>query len=255
MFITHNDAQIYAVAFGSSPRTLLALGGWAGSWEVWTETFCHLSETWRAAAYDHRGTGATTAPIESITVENMTNDVFVVMEALKVERCVLACESAGAVIALNAVLQQPQRFQGLVIVDGLYNSPMPDETDPFVQGLKHYFGATIAQFVNRCVPEPDSEAIRRWGRQILARSEQAAAIRLYECVYGVDLRPRLGEIQQPTLIIHGDLDRLVSVEAARWLAEHIPNAQLEILEGAGHVPTVTRPREVAEAINRWGAAF
>ncbi len=250
MFIAHNDAQFFTVSFGNSPRTILALGGWAGSWEVWTNTFGHLSSTWRAVAYDHRGTGATIAPVESITVANMTADIFVVMDALNIEQCVLAAESAGAITALHAILQQPQRFQGLVLVDGLYYRPASEAVDPFVVGLKNDFPATIAQFVDTCVPESDSDAIRRWGRQILMRSEPAAAIQLYECVYGQDLRPHLGQITQPTLVIHGEQDHLVPVEAAQWLTTQLPDSRLEILPGAGHVPTVTRPYEVADAINR-----
>jgi pimeloyl-ACP methyl ester carboxylesterase len=101
------------------------------------------------------------------------------------------------------------------------------------------------------VPEPDSDAIRRWGRQILARADQAAAIRLYECMFGLDLRPQVSQISQPTLILHGEADQLVPLRDAEWLAAQLPDCHLEVFKGAGHVPTVTRPREVAEAINRY----
>jgi len=40
MFITHNQAQLYTVAFGSSERAILAIGGWTGSWELWSDPFC-----------------------------------------------------------------------------------------------------------------------------------------------------------------------------------------------------------------------
>jgi pimeloyl-[acyl-carrier protein] methyl ester esterase len=50
------------------------------------------------------------------------------------------------------------------------------------------------------------------------------------------------------LIIHGDADAILPLDAARRLAAVLPNAQLVVLEGAGHVPTLTRPRDVARAI-------
>ena len=53
MFIQNSDAQLYAVDFGSGSRTILAHGGWIGSWELWTEPFTYLSENWRTVAYDH----------------------------------------------------------------------------------------------------------------------------------------------------------------------------------------------------------
>lgn len=251
MFVTHNDAQLYTVAFGGSPRTLVAFGGWAGSWELWAEPFTDLSRTWRTVAYDHRGTGATIAPPESITVEAMVDDLFAVLKALNIEQCVLAAESAGVAIALQAALQQPQRFTGLVLVDGVYYRPKPAGTDPFLVGLRDHFDATISQFVDLCLTDTDGEAVRRWGRQILARSTPAAAIQLYESLFGVDLRPQVAEIVQPTLIVHGEADRLVPLDAARWLASEIPHCQLQIVRGAGHVPTVTHPGEVVAAINRY----
>jgi pimeloyl-ACP methyl ester carboxylesterase len=253
MFIQHQDAQFYTVTFGNSPRSILGLGGWAGSWEVWTNTFTYLSESWRTLAYDHRGTGATLAPVESITMEAMVSDVFAILDAFEVEQCVLGAESAGGIIALLAALQQPERFSGLVLVDTPYYRPQPDGEDSFVSQLKRDYDATVGWFVDRCTPEPNSEAIRRWGRQILGRSPQAAAIRLWECIYGVDLRPQLSQISQPTLIIQGDADAFVTMQEAEWLADHLPTSHLHIVKGAGHVPTVTRPREVAGAINQFFA--
>ena len=173
------------------------------------------------------------------------------MDALALDRPVLAAESAGAMIALLAVLERPERFSGLVIVDGLIHSPRPDAPTPFARGLRANFEATLDGFVELCVPEPDSEAIKRWGRQILRRSEPAAAIRLHELTHGVDLRPRVHEIEMPTLIIHGDADALVPLADAEWLAGRLPQARLHIVRGGGHVPTVTQPVEVAAAIDAY----
>lgn len=55
-----------------------------------------LSKTWRAIAYDHRGTGATIAAAGSITFKALVGDLFAIIDALGVESCVLAAESAGA---------------------------------------------------------------------------------------------------------------------------------------------------------------
>lgn len=253
MFIQHNEAQLFTVSFGAGSRTLLAHGGWVGSWELWAQPFTHLSQSWRTVAYDHRGTGATVASAETITFATLVDDLFAVMDALEMEQCVLAGESAGAAVVLQAALEHPERFSGLVLVDGLYHWPQPVGPDLFLQGLKNHYRATLQQFVNTCTPEPDCETIRRWGMQIVTRAEQAAAIQLYECVHGLDLRPRLHTITLPTLIIHGEMDALVPVSAAQWLAGQLPNSQLHILPGAGHVPTMTRPHQIATLINQFFA--
>ncbi|MBK9050485.1 MAG: alpha/beta hydrolase [Chloroflexi bacterium] len=251
MFITSDEAQLLAVSFGSGSRTLLAFGGWVGNWELWAEPFTILSQTWRTVAYDHRGAGATICPLESITMTNMVNDVFAVMNALAIDQCVLAAESAGVAVALQAVLQHPERFTGLVIVDGAYYRLPQAGPSPFVQALRANHEATMKQFVNTCVPEPDNEAIKHWGRQIVMRSPQAAAIQLYEIMDGVDLRPQVHLVAVPTLICHGEADALVPLPDAQWLADQIPGSHLHVLPGAGHVPTMTRPHEIAAIINQF----
>ncbi|GIK63369.1 MAG: hypothetical protein BroJett018_11630 [Chloroflexota bacterium] len=255
MFITHNQAELFTVAFGNASRHLLAVGGWTGSWELWTQPFTYLSQTWHTIAYDHRGTGATICPVESITVENMVGDVFAVLDHFEVEECVLAAESSGCLITLLAAQQQPHRFKGLVLAGSVAYRPLPNGNDAFLNGLRHNYQPTIDWFVETCVPEPNSDAIKRWGRQILARAGQTPAIQLYECVLGLDLRQQLPQIQQPVLLLHGEKDAIAPLEDAKWTATQLPNSELRIFSETGHVPTITRPKEVAESIDQFFDKF
>lgn len=254
MFISHNNAQIFTTAFGSGQRTIVAQGGWIGSWELWTEPFNILSETWRAIAYDHRGAGVTLASPESISFDVLVNDLFAVLDALAIERCVLAAESAGVAVALRAALEQPQRFDGLVLVDGLHYRPAPSSPSPFKVGLQTHYEKTIEQFVEACIPQAQSNraAFIEWGMKILRRAAPAA-IKLYESMDGVDLRAAVSRIQLPTLILHGALDVIQPPSASEWLAAQIPRAHLQIIPDAGHVPTMTHPQQVAHAIHSFFA--
>ena len=249
MFVTIGNAKIYATSFGSTTfPVIVGIGGWIGSWELWAEPFSILSQNWRTITYDHRGAGATLAPIESITFDGLVDDVFAVLDAYNVEHCILAAESAGALTALGAALKNPLRITGLAIVDGMYFRETPQEKDPFLLGLRKAYPTTLDHFVEACVPEPNSDHIKRWGRQIIDRASQDAAIALHLMASEIDPRNDLHRITQPTLILHGELDTLVPVEEARWLARTIPNAKLVVLKGAGHVPTLTYPLEVTREI-------
>jgi pimeloyl-ACP methyl ester carboxylesterase len=66
-----------------------------------------------------------------------------------------------------------------------------------------------------------------------------------------DVMERLGEIDVPALVIAGTADRLTPVEYARYLAEHISEAQIAVIEDAGHMVMLERPAEVAESIRRF----
>ncbi len=250
MFIQNGDAQLYTVEFGSGPRTILSHGGWTGSWELWTEPFAHLSRTWRTVAYDHRGSGVTFSPVESITMENMVSDIFAVMDKMGIEKCVLAGESAGGMVVTNAALQQPHRFEGLVLVDAMLHNEA-GKNENFIRGLKANYQMACAGFVDACVPEdePNAKEIRSWGRKILARAASDSAIRLLEYSQGIDLRPSISSIQIPTLIFHGTQDVIIPQSASDYAASQIPNSKLHLFQGAGHVPTMTHPHELADEIN------
>jgi pimeloyl-ACP methyl ester carboxylesterase len=61
-----------------------------------------------------------------------------------------------------------------------------------------------------------------------------------------DLSERLGEVAAPTLLVHGDRDRVVPVEWARRAHERLPDSELRVLRGCGHWP----PRECPDEFNR-----
>jgi pimeloyl-ACP methyl ester carboxylesterase len=67
----------------------------------------------------------------------------------------------------------------------------------------------------------------------------------------VDLRGRLSQLRLPTLVIHGKEDVIISPDGANAFAAGISGAQLLLLEGVGHVPTLTRPVEVARALDHF----
>ena len=72
MFIPVDDARLYTLAFGPrSAPALLALSGWIGSWEDWAGPLALLSDHLHVISYDHRGSGATVAPVESITFDRL----------------------------------------------------------------------------------------------------------------------------------------------------------------------------------------
>lgn len=248
MFLRSDDADLFVTSFGSGSRTIVAHGGWVGSGELWQQPFEQLSRSWRAITYDHRGTGATVNRAATITFELMVQDLFRVLDALEIDTCVLAGESSGACVVLEAALRQPERFSGLVLVDGRYQGGKSAGATRLIEGCKANFESTMEMFVNACTPEDSCQAERRWAKQIVMRSNGPSAVQLMECLEVVQVEHRLTQIALPTLLIHGSRDVITPITNSQNLAQKIPSSKLVMIEGAGHIPTVTRPAEVVHAI-------
>ena len=83
------------------------------------------------------------------------------------------------------------------------------------------------------------------------RAGPATVWRATRELLAADLRPKLGRILAPTLVVWGDRDLVVPLATGQQLARDLPRAELAIIPGAGHVPMWERP----EAFNRLVAAF
>jgi pimeloyl-ACP methyl ester carboxylesterase len=250
VFLKIDGCHLSTLTLGQSEATFVAHGGWTGSSELWVEPFQLMQDRWRCIAYDHRGSGASDFPPDSITSDVLVEDLFTVLDHFGVARCLLAGESLGAMTCIAAVLREPARFEGLVLIDPA-TAVDPEGTRSLVDGARRDYTATIAAFVDACMPEPGTEHLRRWGRQILSRADPEAAARLFE-VHHLVVHD-LGTISVPTLVLHGENDAIIPLPAAQAAAAAIPECELIIIPDAGHVPTLTRPREVAAAIDAWTA--
>lgn len=246
MFLKSDDADLLVSEFGQGSKTLVAHGGWVGSGELWHPPFRELSREWRCITYDHRGSGATRSRAPAITFDLLVDDLFRVLDALAIERCILAGESMGAMIVLEAALRQPDRFEGLAVVCGRTSGKLTPGSQAMLVGCQNDFAATMAAFCKACTPEPDCAAEREWGRRIVMRSDAKSAVELLTCMEGIDHSTRFADIAMPVLVLQGARDVINPPAGAEAMARALANARLVMHPDAGHVPTLTRPEWVAQ---------
>lgn len=254
MFLDIDGNKVFTLSFGAGPRTILAHSGWIGNCEDWIATLAPLSERWRTVVHDHRGSGETVVAAERISHEALVDDVFRVMDAMGIERCVMAGFSRGVVTALRAVLQRPERFDGLLLMNGSGEVTLPGEAPAPRPAPSTWPGETFRDrlrwFAERCLPEPDTEHIRRWAVNLLARSTPEVADRIFtmQPIEPIDWAARLPKLRLPTLLIHGELDVFCRTDVMQYIHSLIPGSRLVVMEGSGHVPAMTRPMDVAREI-------
>lgn len=245
-----NGHQTTIVDVGQGDRVLVTQGGWIGNWELWKLQAETLSRRgWRVIAFDHRGSGASTAPEGQIDLDAMVEDLFAVMNHCGVDRAVLAGESMGSLVVERAAVKAPERFSHLVIVSGAARFPRTPPMRAFAAGLKYRYSMTLKLFVRLATPERrGGKDVREWGLSFLRLASPNTARRLFDVLAGTDQRHLVSGITIPTLVIHGTADLIVPYYFGRELSKLVPGAKFISMPWIGHVPTMTRPDDICAAI-------
>ncbi|HYQ78767.1 MAG TPA: alpha/beta hydrolase [Solirubrobacterales bacterium] len=232
--------------------------GIAGCWRNFLENLPYFGRGYRAIALDLPGFGDSPMPSWEITMANYGRLIHDFCERLGIDRvAALVGNSMGGFIATEAVIQDPDRFDRLVLISAagvsfaewqgrpldaaarIFKAAIPMMsgerrsywTRP--RGRKLAFGR-IFRNPNKLRPELLAEQVRP-GLQAPAFSEALTAI------WGYDTRERLPEIEIPTLITWGLNDQIVPLEGALAYHRLIPQSRLELFERTGHLPQLERP--------------
>lgn len=193
------------------------------------------------------------------------------LDDLGPDRPVIAGVSMGAAVALGAALARPERVNGLVLVSALglgSRLPYPLISYPLsrVRALSRAYHAVrvrsprlVRWGLRRAFVVPQSVtdelvadvglALRRAGVEKLAHAWRRSEITAGG--WRTDYTPHLRRITVPTLIVHGERDRLVPVAVARHAHDLLPDSRLRVFEDCGHWPQ----REKPEAFGRELADF
>jgi 3-oxoadipate enol-lactonase/4-carboxymuconolactone decarboxylase len=248
------DGQdVFTVTFGSGSEVVVGVAGSFGSTEIWQPPFELLSASRRTVGYDHYGTGQTHVPQHLVTFEHQVQLLGRILALnADAEVLILAADSSMTTVAIEAARRWPDSVSGLVLVSGGLDFAPSEQVERFVQGLRHAFEPTVKAFVQMAIPEDTTGRFQRWLYDIIARTGGERAAALVESFYGVDVRPQLTEITMSTVVIHGELDSLPTspLAAAQEMSDSITEAKLIVLPDTGHVPTLTRPEAVVDAIDQ-----
>jgi pimeloyl-ACP methyl ester carboxylesterase len=238
---------------------ILFVHGLAGCWQNWLENLPHFSRTHRAIALDLPGFGKSPMPSWSIDMPGYGRLIHDFCEKLGIDRvAALVGNSMGGFVSTEAVIEQPSRFDKLVLVSAAGISFAEAEgrrieaqvrlfeaVVPFLAGRRRHpwltrprgrqiaFG-NVFHYPNRIRPELLAE-------QMLPGPRSPGFADAIRAIGGYDTRNRLPEIEIPTLVIWGLRDRIVPVEAAIGYHRLIPDSRLELFERTGHVPQMERP--------------
>lgn len=243
---------------GSGPPLLMMMG-MGGTMLTWGEPFLDaLRRDYELIVYDHRGVGASTRLEGPITTVELARDAAGLLDALEIDSAHVLGISMGGMVAQELVLARPELVRTLALGCTYCGGPGSEQTPAAVsarlvearrsrdrdRALRATWEANVSeQFA------ADEQALARFlaiGQRRSVTLELLAAQR--DAIAGHDTSQRLGEIEQPTLVMHGSADQILPVANGRMIARLIPGARLEVFDGVGHLFFWERTERSAELV-------
>jgi pimeloyl-ACP methyl ester carboxylesterase len=251
---SHDGLRIrYEIRGEGDPVAMIM--GFSGSMRGWGDPFVErMEKQFKCVFIDNRGTGESDKPDQPWTMNDMAADIASVLDHAKIDQAHIFGISMGGMIAQTVALNYPARTRGLVLgctnAGASHSIPAPPEAvaslipdpngSPEEQARKAFAVACGRKFLA-------SKVGQDWINQTIAQTgaypitpmhtfmRQMAAIAGGPGIEPFDSFSRLGEIKSPTLIIHGDDDRLIPWRNANVLQGAIAGSRIQMLKDIGHM--------------------
>lgn len=249
-YVSNGGIHLAYQIVGEGPVDLLFIHGFLSNLELawedaeYTAFFEHLGRFARVILFDKRGMGLSDRVQGAPSLEDTLSDALCVLDAVASDRTFVMGTSEGGAAAVLLASTQPTRVRGLI----LYSStPKLVQTngEPAWADDKAGFANAIERIQNQwggpwaienfAPSRAQDETFRNWWAKVLRSSTSPAeASAVLRVLRDIDIRPLLPQIRTRTLVIHKTHDRILTVEAGRYFAAHMPNARLVELPGADH---------------------
>jgi 3-oxoadipate enol-lactonase len=231
------------------PVVLLhGLGSCSDDWELQLPA---LAPERRVLAVDLWGHGRSGRAGQRFRIEDLAADVDGLAGQLGIQPAHWVGLSLGALVSLQSALDYPEHVLSLTLVNGFARVRLHPASAfggagrlaLLLIGRMDWMGRWVARSL---FPQPSQAELRALAARRIGANDRGSYLRTLLAVLAFDIRSRLGEIKQPSLVVAGAEDRIVPLAAKVSLARGLAEARLEIVPGSGHAT----PIDSAPVFNR-----
>jgi 3-oxoadipate enol-lactonase len=250
-FARINHSIHHYVLSGAKDKPALLFANSLGSdLHIWDDVADLLGGHFRIVCYDKRGHGLSEAPAPPYTINDLSQDVFGLLDALKIERAVVCGISVGGLIAQALALSHPERVRGLVLSDtgariGSVESWEERIATVRAGGLESLLSPTMERWFSRQFRECHDADVRGYSNMLL-RTIVDGYIGTCCALRDADFHATVSQIKSRTLVLCGAEDIATPPELGRELASLIAGAEFSLIESAGHLPCIEKPLPMTE---------
>jgi non-heme chloroperoxidase len=252
---------------GDGPPVVLT-HGWVVGREMWEYAAAQMADAGlRAISVDRRGCGGSDRPSRGFDFDTLADDLAAVLQALDLRNATLVAHSVGGAEAVRLLSRHGAARVGRLVLVATTTPGAPAGRQPDAAALKELFGGLRIDrpaYVRAGVPGffggPDavSPEMADWAVGLTLRASLQASVGLMEAMATTDVSADVAACPVPTLVLHGDSDTSAPLQlTGQPTAQLLPDARLEVYEGAPHGLPLTHADRIAAdvlAFARAGAA-
>jgi pimeloyl-ACP methyl ester carboxylesterase len=232
---------------------LLLLPGPTDSWRSYELVLAHLPPSIHTVAVSQRGHGDSEKPPYGYRVEDFAGDVVPLLDALRIERAVLAGHSGSCLVARRVAIDAPDRVAGLVLEASpttlLGNADLEEFVRTVVAEMRDPIDPAVARslILATASERVDDGMVDRLAAD-LCKVPASVWHEMFTALLQYDDSGELGRIRAPTLLIWGDRDQIVGRDMQDRLARRIPDATMLVYPGCSHTPRWEDPARFARDV-------
>ena len=245
-----NDLDLHYDLSGPSGAPVLALSNSLGTTlAMWDGVAAALRGRYRILRYDTRGHGASSTRDGETRIEDLAADLLGLLDALGIGQAHLAGLSLGGMTVQAAAIAAPERVLSLTLMATAAFMPSAESwgeraATVRAQGTAAIVEATLGRWFTPAFRDGAPAALGPIRDDFVA-CDRTGYARACDAIGAMDLRPRLGHIQAPTLVIAGREDPATPPAMAEEICAGIPQAELVLMPRAAHLLAVEHPEATA----------
>ncbi|KIO78801.1 alpha/beta hydrolase [Pedobacter lusitanus] len=243
--VNHRDVHIQELNKGAAETVLLIHGMFSNLSVYYFNIAPVLAEHFHVVMYDLKSHGMSERTLEGYDLNSMTDDLYALMEVLKLEKVHLAGYSFGGLIALKMAVRFPEKLRKLVLIEA------PDPNDDKTRGIIEEYSR---EFLEHYVANFTDTTKVKMGKRQMDRNHRMYEYLFYQTSIKKDMiqesgffsAPEINTMQKDTLLLYGSASNCL--EAGKQLHQKIRKSDLIPLDGDHNIP-IQEPVMIAEIVS------
>ena len=246
----------FSVEDAGKGDVLVLLHGFPLDHSMWAHQIARFQTTHRVLAIDLRGFGQSPPRNATVSMDDFADDVAAILKKLEVPQVVLCGLSMGGYIAFAFQERHRQLLKGLILCDTRAVADAPEAAKArrltaervLKEGTPFLADSMLPKLfaVKTALTQP--EIVEQTRKVIEAPNPAGVAAAARGMATRKDFSNDLPQIEVPTLVIVGEHDAISPAAEMTSIANRMPNAELQVIPGAGHMAPLETPAAVNAAI-------